>query len=251
MTEQQLWHENNRGQLVKCPAKIKCRLGSQHYPGATKNEAEIVREKYLLESNSLMSHPLSQPKSFWEKTGESTTLQKQQDKNGKSLLQLAKENREAVDPEWYYVDGHHLNQFEVEDEEKMTLFTKGNCRTFAEELQKKIGGEIVGVGLNPEWHSFSQFTHAYVHKNGFYYDVAGVRREKEIIDAYDFGNIEPNLLNSYEEDFGLFPLQKWDDNAEEEEDEILKLNGRLHGESVREDARMIIEEIFSRAKILG
>lgn len=53
------WHENSNGQLVKCPAKIKCRLGGQHFPGATKNEAEAAREKHLLEENSAISDSIS------------------------------------------------------------------------------------------------------------------------------------------------------------------------------------------------
>lgn len=47
------WHENANGQLVKCPAKIKCRLGGEHFPGNTVAEAEAARERYLLQFHSL------------------------------------------------------------------------------------------------------------------------------------------------------------------------------------------------------
>lgn len=47
-----LWHENKNGQLVRCPAKIKCRLGGEHFPGKTAKEAEKAREKYLTESHA-------------------------------------------------------------------------------------------------------------------------------------------------------------------------------------------------------
>lgn len=43
------WHEDKNGQLVRCPAKIKCRLGTQHYTGTTVEEAEANRENILNE----------------------------------------------------------------------------------------------------------------------------------------------------------------------------------------------------------
>lgn len=56
--EEILWHENGKGQLVKCPAKIKCRLGGEHYAGATKDEAELVRENKLTEVNKALNKSL-------------------------------------------------------------------------------------------------------------------------------------------------------------------------------------------------
>ena len=55
--EKVLWHENSKGQLVKCPAKIKCRLGGEHYEGADAAEAEKAREDKLMASNSSIGEP--------------------------------------------------------------------------------------------------------------------------------------------------------------------------------------------------
>lgn len=48
-----MWHENNRGELVRCPAKIKCRLGGEHFPGVTQADANKAREARLMESHGL------------------------------------------------------------------------------------------------------------------------------------------------------------------------------------------------------
>lgn len=57
------WHESSNGKLVKCTAKIKCRLGGTHYEGATAKEAETNREKQLLEANELTT-PITKDESI-------------------------------------------------------------------------------------------------------------------------------------------------------------------------------------------
>ena len=50
-----MWHENSKGQLVRCPAKIQCRLGGEHFPGATQEEADAAREQSLMKNNSAVA----------------------------------------------------------------------------------------------------------------------------------------------------------------------------------------------------
>jgi len=125
------WHEDSNGQLVKCPAKIKCRLGGDHYSGANSREAESNREKNLLGKHSMLSAPLVS-----SSTSEITI-------EPKYLAEL---------PKSFTSYGQNLTVRPGEiNEDAEFLFTHGQCHSLAAAIYEKTGWPIVKLSTDSGW----------------------------------------------------------------------------------------------------
>ena len=229
-----LWHENKHGNLVKCPAKIKCRLGGEHYPAATKDEAESAREEKLNKTYPLTDNVAKAKSPFPTR-----------DENYQDLQDFHKILQEELVEDEDVEDAGNLenywnNQFEL-GSDVVWQFTNGDCLNFAEQLQKKIGGEIVGVGLDPTKFDNEQFDHCYVLKDGVYWDVRGKHYDNEIFENYDFSDvIIDEERNNLENHFGLHPIGGFISNSGYH----AILNGRVSGAKGADKAREVINGMF-------
>lgn len=169
------WHENAKGQLVRCPAKIQCRLGGQHFPGNTPEEAETARETFLAKHNPTIAAParkktvreeaseakVAKDEKLMLKAAESSSklvlnsLLKNPHVTGEVLLRMKEniENKPEFKTQMWSLEAHP--KFPLSEMSKETLDRKIRAISSGYPDSRKIAEVMDNNGLNDEiWKSF-------------------------------------------------------------------------------------------------